>query len=321
VAKWFRGDAGYRLVFGRGMISDDTEHACMTAQSLMESGGEVERFRRRLARRLRWWLAGLPAGTGLATGRAILKLWLGVSPARSGVFSAGNGPAMRSAIIGVACAEAPERLRGLVRASTRLTHTDPKAEQGALVMALAARRAAQTGGEIDRTAFRRELEEWLAGEGSEELLQRLDGVLQSVAAGESTEDFTRAAGMGNGVSGYMYHTIPAVLHAWLSQPRDLPGAVQALIRCGGDTDTTAALAGALVGAGVGPEGIPATWRRGLWEWPRSRAWIEALGRKLARDGMSARRAPGVFPPAVLARNLLFLIVVLAHGLRRLLPPY
>jgi ADP-ribosylglycohydrolase len=30
-----------------------------------------------------------------ATARSILKLWLGFSPQKSGVFSAGNGPAMR----------------------------------------------------------------------------------------------------------------------------------------------------------------------------------------------------------------------------------
>ena len=41
----------------------------------------------------------LPAGVGLATARACLKLWLGFSPERSGIYSAGNGPAMRSAVL------------------------------------------------------------------------------------------------------------------------------------------------------------------------------------------------------------------------------
>src|SRR3954471_18836892 len=88
----------YHFLFGRGMASDDTEHACLTAQALITSAGDAERFAGDLARRLRWWFLGLPAGIGRATARACLKLWLGYPPGRSGVFSAGNGPAMRSPI-------------------------------------------------------------------------------------------------------------------------------------------------------------------------------------------------------------------------------
>jgi hypothetical protein len=70
---------------------------------------------------MRWWLVGLPAGIGSATLRATLKLWLGFSPSRSGVFSAGNGPAMRSPVLGTAIDDI-ETLRKFVRASTRITH-------------------------------------------------------------------------------------------------------------------------------------------------------------------------------------------------------
>ena len=76
---------------------------------------------------LRFWLLGLPGGIGYATLKAILKLWLGFKPEHSGIFSAGNGPAMRSAIIGVCYGNDSQKLRELVKASTRLTHTDPKA--------------------------------------------------------------------------------------------------------------------------------------------------------------------------------------------------
>ena len=54
------------------MVSDDTEHAVMTLLSLQESEGEVERFTKALARRLRWWLLGMPAGIGLATVKSIV---------------------------------------------------------------------------------------------------------------------------------------------------------------------------------------------------------------------------------------------------------
>jgi ADP-ribosylglycohydrolase len=58
---------GHHFLFGRGMISDDTEHTCMVAQALIISAGDVQTFKKDLALRLRFWLLGLPAGIGYAT--------------------------------------------------------------------------------------------------------------------------------------------------------------------------------------------------------------------------------------------------------------
>lgn len=80
----------YRFVFGRGMISDDTEHTCMVSQSLIESGDNVEKFTRRFASRLRWWILALPAGVGKATARSCIKLWLGIHPWCSATVSVGS---------------------------------------------------------------------------------------------------------------------------------------------------------------------------------------------------------------------------------------
>ena len=103
--RWFPSLDGYHLLLGKGLCSDDTEHTCMIAQSIIVSGGDEISFARDFAWRLRWWLAGLPAGIGLATLRSILKLWLFVPGRWRGVYSAGNGPAMRSALLGVCFAD------------------------------------------------------------------------------------------------------------------------------------------------------------------------------------------------------------------------
>lgn len=116
----------HRLLFGRGLVSDDTEHTFFVAQSLLEHPNDAASFQRRLAGRLRWWLASLPAGIGMATAWACLKLWLGFAPTRSEVFSAGNGPAMRSALLGGCFRDRPDALESFVRASTQITHTDPQ---------------------------------------------------------------------------------------------------------------------------------------------------------------------------------------------------
>lgn len=129
--------SGHRFIFGHGMISDDTEHICMAAQALIISAGDPEQFSTSFTRRLRWWLLSLPPAIGFATLRAILKLWIGFPSNKSGVFSAGNGPAMRSAILGVCYGHDLRQLRKLVKACTRVTHTDPKAEWAALAVAIA----------------------------------------------------------------------------------------------------------------------------------------------------------------------------------------
>ncbi len=102
---------------------------------------------------------------------------------------------------------------------------------------------------------------------------------------------------------------------WIRHPQ--------IIRCGGDTDTTAAILGGIIGACVGKGGIPTEWLKGLWEWPRTKEWIELLGKRLAdvsHQGVPSQSLPlpvyGLF-----WRNLLFMIVVIVHGFRRLFPPY
>ena len=59
------------------------------------------------------------------------------------------------------------------------------------------------------------------------------------------------------------------------------------------------------------------------EWPRDLRWVGKVGRTLAAtvaDGLR-RRPVSASLPGIVARKLLFLVVVLVHGFRRLFPPY
>ncbi len=309
--------------FGRGMCSDDTEHMCLTVQALIVSGGDEAKFTKELAKRLRWWLVGLPAGTGMATLKACFRLWIGISPERSGVFSAGNGPAMRAPILGVALADDLGLMQKLMRRSTLLTHTDPKAQHGAVLAGFAA--AWSVRGDFNDGWTGRFLEFYRAQrvEVDAELDDLLDKVLASVAEGESVDQFMVALGNTYGVTGYMYHTIPAVLHVWFRHPLDYLGAIQEIVRAGGDADTTGAILGGIIGAAVGKEGIPVEWRSSIWEWPRSLAWMEQMARHLAESRQTKQASSSVayLWPGLILRNIFFALVVIFHGFRRMLPPY
>lgn len=319
-ARRFREIEPYAFVFGRGMCSDDTEHTAMVAQALIASGGDPRRFGKSLAWRFRFWLLGLPAGIGWATLRALIKLWMGFGPATSGVYSAGNGPAMRSAILGACFGRQPEKLRELVRINTRITHTDPRAEAGALAVAVAAGCAVRHGTQVMARDFAASLRE-TGGTGEMETVAA--GIAEAIEDGVDTAKYAVSLGCEAGVSGFVAHTVPVALHAWLSHPDDLQAALTAVIRCGGDTDTAAAVVGGIVGAGIGAAGIPEPFTGRLAETPRSVAWLGEVARRLERTVESG--LPGDPVPLsitrLMIRNVVFLLLVLGHGLRRLLPPY
>jgi ADP-ribosyl-[dinitrogen reductase] hydrolase len=302
------------------MTSDDTEHTCMVAESLLESNEDTDEFARQFARRLRTWLWCCPAGIGFATLRACLKLSCGVPPSRSGVHSAGNGPAMRAAILGAAI-EHEQQLCNVVSASTRITHTDPRAEHGALAVALAARHA-HTETSIDPLALIASLERCVPSDSFRDLRDLLHKAANSAMRGEATSQFAADIGLARGVTGYVNHTVPVALHAWWRHPHNFQAATESVIECGGDADSTAAIVGGIVGTSVGKEGIPREWLDRLRDWPRSVAWIEQLADQLSGSDAPPANAPLRLPvSALLIRNAFFASIIVTHALRRMLPPY
>ncbi|MCB1609102.1 MAG: ADP-ribosylglycohydrolase family protein [Xanthomonadales bacterium] len=309
----------YRFLLGRGMVSDDTEHSCLVALALARSGGDPEAFARGLSWGLRWWLLGPPAGIGWATLRAIVRLWLGFGWKRSGVWSAGNGPAMRSAVIGAAVHD-PDRMVELVSISAQITHRDPLAATGALVVALAAAQSAQ--GRCDAEALLAELAQRVP-DVDPLFVGRLGQAVHSVKEGESIESFLRDSGQSAGVSGYVVDTVAVAIRIWLAFPNDFESALTAAVSCGGDADTLAAIVGGIVGARVGPSGIPRRWRQELCEWPRSLDWMLALASRTDQSLTAGTGTDGIrygFWFGI-PRNLLFFTTVVVHLLRRALPPY
>ncbi len=311
----------YGFLFGYGLCSDDTEHAVMLAQSLIVSGGDAAHLQRDFAWRLKGWLIGLPAGVGLATLRAIVKLCLFIPPRWSGVRSAGNGPAMRAAVLGVAWGDDPAHLRVLNQIAAGITHRDVRAEEGALTVALAAHLAASRAHPVSPQQWLQEVSHILDANGQTLAAIRL--AVACVERGEPVRTLLDQIGSRNGVSGFMLHTVPAVVHVWLRHQDDFEAGIEEIIRLGGDTDTSAAILGGIIGARVGKEGIPPVLLARLIDWPRSTAYLSHVARRLAESRALGKPMKEIrlFLPAIWPRNLIFMIVVLLHGFRRLLPPY
>jgi ADP-ribosylglycohydrolase len=155
------------------------------------------------------------------------------------------------------------------------------------------------------------------------LREKLETLTAALCRGDMAEQFAAALGLTRGVSGFINHTVPVALFCWLRYPTDFRAAVEQVILLGGDSDTTAAIVGGLLGATLGANAIPADWLANIAEWPRSTRWMRQLGARLAAavNQEGVQEMPRLFWPGILLRNIFFLVVVLTHGIRRLFPPY
>jgi ADP-ribosylglycohydrolase len=298
------------------MVSDDTDHTVFVAQSIHLARGNARIFSKALATRLRLWFATLPAGIGLATLRSILLLCIGVPPDRSGVRSSGNGPSMRSAIVGCYFSADAAKRREFIEASTFITHRDPIALAGAMAIAEVA--AKLTNGEWPGKPSISAFEECLRGASNEILWQQsVDEIIETCATNSPVDVAANHFGK-NGISGYTLHAVPFALVAWYVHFGDFRATMETIVRAGGDTDTIGAIAGALSGITVGRAGIPAEWVTNIVDWPHSVAYLVVLAELLSGEAIDTNVG---FRFGLFLRSPLFTAIILSHGLRRCLPPY
>ena len=292
------------LFFGKGMFSDDTEQTLSVAQSLIESYDDVELFKKRMRRRLQLWFLALPAGIGFATMRAIVKSFF---VKKAGVFSAGNAPAMRSALLGILFGHDDLKLVAFVKANTELTHTDPKAYYGALAVAKASYLSS-----IDQEDSFFEIMKKMVED--REFLELLNEVEENLHL--TSLVFAEKLGLERGVGGYIYQTLPIVLHSWLRNRDELKQAIVDVVRGGGDTDTTGAIVGSIVGAKA--KEPPSEWLEGIVDFPRDLAFIDKVSVKLndVFKEKRAQKAPRLSAFAIVLRNVLFLAIVLVVAVTR-----
>jgi poly(ADP-ribose) glycohydrolase ARH3 len=165
-----------------------------------------------------------------------------------GTGSYGNGAAMR--VAPVAMWEYPdidETVR-LARQTAEVTHTHPVGVEGAVIQAAAAAHALRD--DFEGVVL-------LAALGDLVKPQILRSKLEALpkAIERSDDDYARLH-LGNGVSAA--NSVVTALYCFLASD-DFEDTVVRAIRIGGDTDTIAAMAGALAGARYGATAIPEMW--------------------------------------------------------------
>ncbi len=310
IARRFPGTLRHRFLLGHGLVSDDTEHHALVAQCLLAHPEIVDAFSRRFAWRLRWWFLCLPAGIGMATLKACLRLWLGFPRSRSGVASGGDGPAMRVAIIGARFAADNDQRRAYVDAATLITHLHPHALAGAHAVA-------ETSAWIVRGDELPTLWAILKGCSDDSTWgERLAVLRRWHDSGDTVDDLATVLGCPQHVSGWSMHAVPVAIGAWLRHRSDSTAGMGAIFRCGGDTDTIGAIAGAFYGLDGGEAAFDPQWVSGIVDFPLSVNVLRRIGSEFAAsDARPVRWAWPLLP----VRSLVFLTTVLIHGLRRILP--
>jgi poly(ADP-ribose) glycohydrolase ARH3 len=235
-----------------GSYTDDTQMMIALAESLVRCGRIDESD---LAASFR---GHFDPGRGYGSGtRTVVALWgegVPVSEAAGLLFdgegSPRNGAAMRVAPVGVRFHRDPGRVVEEARRSAALTHSHPEGIDGAVIQAVAV--AAGLAGRDPLAAAS-------AAASTPPIRQRLDELARRTNDGLSPRAL---AGPELLVPFTAVGSVPVAVVVG-SRSRTFEEAVSVAVRCGGDTDTVGAMAGAVAGARFGESAIPGRWYAAL----------------------------------------------------------
>lgn len=232
-----------------GQVTDDTELALALARSLKRYGPDFDA----IARAYTSWLRSGPFDIGSTTQQALRSsaslesiTELSLS-SRASLTSQANGSLMRISPLAIFGHELPpEELGNLARRDSRLTHPHPACQEAcaaysrAIAALIRGASAVEAWLEALRSAFNEQ--------------GRESGILASLMAAEQEPPICDGETIGwvrVALQNAFYH---------LLNSDSFEDALVETVGAGGDTDTNACIAGALLGASFGESQIPARWR-------------------------------------------------------------
>lgn len=255
--------AGFAEVEGypNGQYTDDTQLSVATVESIVEAGDmSCPEIARSIARLWKNQSVVGPGGACTHAATTFLKTgdWMTCGAA---VGQAGNGTAMRTAVLGLFFLNDPEQLPAAAANVSKITHQDMRSIAGGVAIAKAAQLLA-TDRADSPDSFCEAIACTMAAyePGFAEMVRRLpelicqdkDEVLRNIAwAGVNRPEFDRPI-----ITPFVIPTVLASLWSLLRSRDSWSNAVATAIRLGGDVDTLGAIVGALAGAKHGLSAIP-----------------------------------------------------------------
>lgn len=235
-----------------GQWTDDTKMMLCHARSIVDTGKvDPEDTARKF---VDWLQSNDWRGIGGATYESLKRLQAGADAAESGErgeMAAGNGVAMRIAPVGLLDCMDLARLLEDVRDVAITTHDNAEAVAGGQAVAYAVARGAR--GDLVPSSLIPETLEFIGPCLVADRLTQASRFLDSnMDPGEALARL--------GTSGYVVETVASAFFCFLNTPDDFEETVMRAVEGGLDSDTTAAVAGAVSGAYNGLEAIPARWR-------------------------------------------------------------
>jgi ADP-ribosylglycohydrolase len=246
-----------------GSITDDTEQALLLADALLVGGGHLES--EDLARRLVVWAErarerGSLDLLGPSSSAAVAAAVAGAPLDEAGRFGATNGAAMRITPVGLMMStDDLDALVDLVVEASRVTHNTGVAIAGAAAVAAAVsggiggasvRQATTLGIRAAELGQRRG--DWIAGAVVARRIAWAVGLMDPDDHDGSVRDIVELIGTSLATQ----ESVPAAFAVLALHPDDPWQACLTAASLGGDSDTIAAMAGAIAGACHGMEGWP-----------------------------------------------------------------
>jgi ADP-ribosylglycohydrolase len=247
-----------------GSITDDTEQAVLLAEALIDGGGHIDAGE--FADRLIAWEDRMRARGSLdllgpSTKAAVSAILAGVPASESGRRGGTNGAAMRVAPVGVIMpsADLPALVDRVVEASM-VTHNTGIALAGAAAVAAAVSTGIDGGSVAQGTqlAIRAarlgaDRGHWMAGAS---VHHRIEWAVSMADPADELASLARIR-TSIGTSLATQESVPAAFGILAVFPEDPWAACLAAASQGGDSDTIAAMVGAISGACHGLSGFPA----------------------------------------------------------------
>lgn len=253
-----------------GQYSDDSQLARETYVSFLQAGGKLDP----VVYGLRIGCLFQPGhyrivGYGGTTARAGEALFRGHHHSTTGSATTnGNGSAMRSGPLGLIMSQFPlAQLVETTRIFSSITHASEACIDGSIAIALGTRASMATRAiPFHVSMFLNHIAEYVTNTGYKKEILTIPSLMRG-KSDEAAKTHIAAYGCsmkedkwGDGISSGVRQSSLWALYAFCKYPDNYKECIAIAIMCGGDVDTTAAMAGALVGARLGYASVPGIWR-------------------------------------------------------------